>query len=120
MGTDEVATGLGFTNTVTVIGVPSQPFADGVMVKVTVLGNVVVFVKIPLIFPLPLAGIPVTRAVLFLVQSNCVPGTLLVSEIKLILLSEQIVWDVSEATASGIGFTVMVTVSSYVKLQVTA
>ena len=68
---DGVATavGVGFTITVAVTAVPVQPFAVGVIVKVTVNGAVVVFVKAPLIFPDPLAAIPVTVAVLFLVQA---------------------------------------------------
>ena len=57
-----------FTVTVAVIGVPGQPFADGVIVNVTVTGNPVVLVSTPLILPVPLAGIPVTVTVLFLVQ----------------------------------------------------
>ena len=62
------AFGIGFTNTVAVIGAPGQPLAVGVMVKVTVTGALVVLVNEPLMFPLPLAGIPVTATVLFLVQ----------------------------------------------------
>lgn len=63
-----VAVVTGFTKTVAVIGVPEQPLAIGVMVKVTVTGAPVVLVNAPLIFPVPLAAIPVTVAVLFLVQ----------------------------------------------------
>jgi hypothetical protein len=58
----------GFTITVAVIAVPAQPFAVGVMVKVTVTGDEVVFVNVPVILSVPLAAIPVTVAVLFLVQ----------------------------------------------------
>ena len=56
------------TSTVAVNGVPEHPFAYGVMLKVTVRGAVVIFVRAPLMFPTPLAAIPVTEAVLFLVQ----------------------------------------------------
>lgn len=65
-----VATALrvGLTRTVAFIGVPLQPLAVGVMVNVTVTGALVVFVKLPLIVPLPLAAIPVAVAVLSLVQ----------------------------------------------------
>ena len=63
-----IASGLGFTNTVAVVGVPIQPFAVGVMVNVTFIGAKVVLVNVPLIFPLPLAAIPVTVPVLFLVH----------------------------------------------------
>jgi len=40
-----------------------------------VTGALVVFVNEPLIFPLPLAAIPVTVTVLFLVQLKIVPET---------------------------------------------
>ena len=63
------AIGVGFTTTVAVIGVPGQEFAVGVMVKVTVTGAFVVLVKLPaILFPVPLAPIPVTVPVLSLVQ----------------------------------------------------
>ena len=62
------ATGEGFTWTVAVIGVPVQPLAVGVMVNVTVTAAVVVLVSAPVILPDPLAAIPVTEVVLFLVQ----------------------------------------------------
>jgi len=67
---DGVATafGVGLTSTVAVTGVPGQPFAVGVIVKVTVTGALVVLVSVPLIFPLPAAAIPVTETVLSLVQ----------------------------------------------------
>lgn len=60
--------GIGSTVTVAVIGAPVQPLFDGVMVKVTVTGALVVLVSVPLILPDPLAAIPVTVPVLFLVQ----------------------------------------------------
>lgn len=62
------AFGVGLTMTVALIGVPLQPLATGVMVKVTVTGVLVVLVKLPLIVPLPLEANPVTAAVLSLVQ----------------------------------------------------
>jgi hypothetical protein len=58
----------GFTCTVAVTGVPVQPFATGVMVKVTVSEDAVVFVNTPLILPDPLAAMPVTKAALSLLQ----------------------------------------------------
>lgn len=58
----------GFTSMVAVTGVPAHPLAVGVIVNVTVTGEVVVFVKAPLILPDPLAATPVTVPVLFLVQ----------------------------------------------------
>lgn len=63
------AFGVGFTSTDAVIGAPGQPLAVGVIVKVTVTGAVVVLVNVPLMFPLPLAAIPVTATVLSLVHA---------------------------------------------------
>ena len=60
--------GLGVTNTVAVTGVPVQPLAVGVMVKVTVTGAVVVLLSAPLIFPVPLAVMPVRATLLSLLQ----------------------------------------------------
>jgi hypothetical protein len=67
---DGVATalGIGFTVTLTVTTGPGQPFAVGVIEKATTTGALVVLVRVPLILPVPLAGIPVTATVLFLVQ----------------------------------------------------
>ena len=62
------AAGPAFTSTVAVIGAPAHPLAVGVIVNVTVSGVAVVFVNTPVISPDPLAAIPVTEAVLSLVQ----------------------------------------------------
>ena len=62
------AFGVGFTSTVAVMAAPGQPLAVGVIVNVTVIGALVVLVNAPLIFPEPLAAIPVTVPVLSLVQ----------------------------------------------------
>ena len=62
------AFGVGFTNTVAVMADPGHPFAVGVIVKVTVSGAFVVLVKLPLMFPLPPDGMPVTAAELSRVQ----------------------------------------------------
>ena len=62
------APGPGFTSTVAVIGAPVQPLTEGIIVNVTVAAAVVVFVNAPVILPEPLAAIPVTAVVLFLVQ----------------------------------------------------
>jgi hypothetical protein len=90
---DGVATafGIGFTITVAVIGVPEQPLAVGVIVKVTVTGAFVVLVNVPLMVPEPLAGIPVTATVLSLDQLNTVPLTLPVNESGVIDEPEQMV-----------------------------
>ena len=70
MWLDGVATavGVGFTRTVAVIAAPGQPFAVGIIVNVTVIADELVLVKVPLISPEPLAAIPVTAALLSLVQ----------------------------------------------------
>jgi len=86
-----VAFGIGLTKTAAVIAVPAQPFAVGVIVKVTVTGALVVFVNVPEIFPLPLAAMPVTVAVLSLVQAYVVPLTAPVNAIVVIADAEQIV-----------------------------
>ena len=67
--------GIGLTTTVAVTGVPGQPLAVGVIVKVTVMGVLVGLVKVPLIgLPEPLMGIPVTIG-LSLTQLYVVPAT---------------------------------------------
>ena len=63
-----VASGVGFTSTVAVIGVPMQPLALGVMVNVTSTGAKVVLVNVPLISPLPLEAMPVMVAVASRIQ----------------------------------------------------
>jgi hypothetical protein len=104
------------------------------MVNVTVTGEAVKLAKIPEILPEPLAAIPVTVAVLSLVQLNTVPATKLLNTIPfagfgavgitsvdgsgnndttggllkvipVILCPEHIVWLGVLATTVGIGFT---------------
>jgi len=94
----------GFTVTFAVMGAPVQPFAVGVMVNATVIGAVVVFVREPVIFPEPLPAIPVTVAVLSLVQLKVVPLTALLNAIE-VGDAEQMVCDKGVATATGFGFT---------------
>ena len=65
--------------------------AEGVTVKFTVTGALVVFVRLPVILPEPEAAIPVTVAVLSRTQSNVVPDTGPDGVIWLIALPEQIV-----------------------------
>ena len=91
---DGVATALGIGLTVmfTFVAGPLHPFAVGVIVKVVTCGVFVVLVSVPLIGePLPLAAIPVTFAVLLLVQLNTVPATALFRLIGVIAEPEQIV-----------------------------
>lgn len=61
--------GPGVTVTVAVMAVPVQPLTEGVIVNVTVTGELVVLVSDPVILPEPLLAIPVTEAVLFLVHA---------------------------------------------------
>ena len=63
-----IAIGNALTKTVAVMGVPGQLLAVEVMVKVTVIGALVVLVKEPLMFPLPLSAMPSTDIVLSRVQ----------------------------------------------------
>ena len=101
-------TGRGFTTAVVIIGAPVQP-PTRVIVNVTVTGAVVVFVKVPLIFPDPLAAIPVTDAVLFLVQLYVAPPTLLLIAIG-VMAPEQIVCEEGVAEVTCAGFTITVAV----------
>jgi hypothetical protein len=136
--------GFGFTVTVTVIGVPVHVVPalvkDGVTVNVTVTGEAVILVKVPEILPEPLAAIPITVAVLSLVQLNTVPttgpfntipfvslgavgtisddgsgnnglsGTGLLKVMPVILVPEHIDWLGVLAVTVGIGFTTTVAV----------
>ncbi len=104
------AVGVGSTSTVAVIDGPGQPFADGVMVKVTVTGAEVVLINVPLISPLPLAAIPVTLTVLSLVQVYVVPLTAPLNAIVVIATPEHFVWLDGVATAVGVGSTSTVAV----------
>ena len=61
------------------------------IVKVTVTGALVVLVKLPLMFILPLAAIPVTDTVLSLVQLKVVEATSPEIAIGVIAVAEQIV-----------------------------
>lgn len=92
------------------MGAPGQPLAIAVMIKVTSIGALVVLVNVPLMFPLPLAAIPGTVTVLFLVQLKTVPATLPDNMTGMIRLSEQTVCAAGNANASGVGFTSTVAV----------
>lgn len=65
----QVIVGVGFTITVAVVDGPAQPLAVGVIVYVTVCCTSVLFIGVPLIFPVPELARPVTFTVLFLVQA---------------------------------------------------
>ena len=110
LGGVATAFGVGFTRTVAVIDAPTQLFAVGVIVKVTVIGALVVFVSAPEISPVPLAAMPVTELVLSRVQSYVVPLTAPEITIVEIEAAEQIVWFGGVATAFGFGLTKTVAV----------
>ena len=79
------------------------------MVKVTVIGADVVFVKCPLIaFPVPEVDIPVIPATGVLTQLKVVPATLPLKAIVVMASPEQIDCEGTEAVASGVGFTTIV------------
>lgn len=107
-----VAAGVGLTVTVEVIELPAQalvPGPVGVIVKVTVTGELVVLVNEPLISPVPEDAIPVTVLVLSLVHAKVVPVTLLdvPSAMPVMDEPEQILCDEVEALATGTAFTVI-------------
>ena len=87
------------------IAAPGQLFAVGVIVKVTVTGALVVFVKEPEMLPEPDEAIPVTVPELSLVQAYVVPLTAPDNTIVLIEAAEQIVCEAGVATAFGVGLT---------------
>ena len=92
--------------TVAVVVVPIQPFAEGVMVKVTVIGAEVVLVSAPkILLPEPNAAIPVTVTVLLRVHVKVVPITGPDSVMVVIRASEQMVCVAGVATAVGVGLT---------------
>src|SRR5205085_1583324 len=99
-----------FTSTVAVIGAPIHPLAVGVIVNVTVRGDAVVFVNVPAISPDPFGTIPVTKAVLSLVQVYVAPGVPLLNAIGIIVAPEQIVCVSGVADATGPAFTSTVAV----------
>jgi hypothetical protein len=100
-----------FTSTVAVIGAPIHPLAVGVMVNVTVMGDAVLFVNIPVILlPDPVAAIPVTEAALSLAQVYVTPGIPLLNAIVVIVAPEKIVCDNGVADAAVAAFTSTVAV----------
>ena len=100
-----VGTGAGFTVTVALTGFPVQLPAIGVMVKVTVTGASVVFVRAPEILPVPLSAIPVTDSVLSLVQLKTVPSTFPLSAIVVMVAGVQMLCEPGVTMASGSGLT---------------
>src|SRR6185503_14123317 len=104
---DAVTVGVGFTVTSTVIAVPVQPLANGVIVYVTVAGVEPVSVSVCAIgLPLPLLA-PLTLAGALAVQVNVVPVTVPFSTTD-VVDPEQIVC--GDAVTVGVGFTVTSTV----------
>jgi hypothetical protein len=83
---------VGFTVTVAVIEADVQPYTVPVIVNVTVTGNPVILVSDPKILPVPLAAIPVTVAVLSLVQLYTAPAGAPDKTIFVIAVPVQTVW----------------------------
>ncbi len=110
------AVGFGLTRTVAVVGVPGHPLKVGVIVNVTVIGEAVVFVSVPVIdVPLPFAAIPVTVAVLSLVHANVTDPVVLVKDIVDIAIPEHLIWLAGFAVAAAVGLTVCVTFCVFVQ-----
>jgi hypothetical protein len=105
-----VTSGVGLTITVAVVVAPVQLPDTGVIVKVTVTGEVVLFVKDPLILPVPLAAMPVAAAKLSLVQLYTVPAIgLPLNTIVVIADPEQIACEEGVAVAVGVPIILRVT-----------
>ena len=105
---DGVATafGIGLTIIVAVMGIPEQPLAVGVMVKVTVTAALVVLVRTAAgTLPVPLAARPVTTTLLSLVQLYTVPATVPVNTICWLDEPVHIVCVDGVAVAFGVGLT---------------
>lgn len=101
----------GYTSTVAVVVEPGHPFAVVVMVNVTITDALVVLVSVPFIgVPEPLAAIPMTVAVLSLVQEKVVPATPLINTMGVIADALQMDWLDGVATAFGVGLTSTVAV----------
>lgn len=105
--------GNGLTVILTVVSL-KQPFALALIVNNVLAGLPLLLISVPVIgVPDPLAAIPVTTVVLFLVQVNVVPATLL-GFVTLIEMEEpeQMAVNAIIKLTLGIGFTVMLTVVS--------
>jgi uncharacterized membrane protein len=105
--------GNGLTVILTVVSL-KQPFALALIVNNVLAGLPLLLISVPVIgVPDPLAAIPVTTVVLFLVQVNVVPATVF-GFVTLIEMEEpeQMAVDAIVKLTLGIGFTVMLTVVS--------
>ena len=101
---EAVATGIGFTVTITVIGFPVHPLADGVTVYVTLPGALPVAVSVCAI-ELPDDAVAPVAPDWLTVHENEVPMTLLVSAIE-VAVPEHTDCDGGVVMTSGIGLTV--------------
>ena len=104
-----VTTGVGLTVMTTMIGVPGHPFADGVMVYVAVPGVAPVADNTWAILE-PLDAEAPDTPDCATVQLKVVPATLLVNAID-VVPPEQMVCEDGVATATGVGLTVMMTMT---------
>ena len=109
---DAATVGLGFTVTVTLV-VDVQLPAVAVIVNVVVVAAFVLFVNVPVMFPVPLVPIPERPAGLSLVQFNTVPVTEFGFETVTVPIGdpEQTVCVAGVALTVGVGFTVTVTIA---------
>ena len=103
--------GNGFTVMITLIGVPLHPPAEGVMVYVAVPLTLPVVVRVwAMLVPNP-AVAPLTPACDTVQLYAGLPTPLLVLKAIEVVAPLQIVWEDGVATTSGLGFTVMITVT---------
>jgi hypothetical protein len=105
-----VTRGMGFTVMLTVVSL-KQPLALALTVNTVVCGVLVLFTREPeMMFPVPVAGIPVTLVVLFLVQLKVVPLTVFGLETMIweMIAPEQMLCSDELTDTAGEGLTVMV------------
>lgn len=100
-----VAFGTGFTTTVAVMAVPLHDPKDGVIVKVTVAGLVPLLMSVPLILPVPDAGIVPVIPALSLTQLNVAPGVVLDNTTGTTEAPLQSCWLAGVAVTAAVGLT---------------
>lgn len=103
-----MASGIGLTVTSTVIDVPLQPLAEGVIVYLTMTGVFELLVSIcEILVPLPLENPEAEPLWIEAIHEKIVPATLLgLLMLMLVVAPLQMDWEVGFAAAFGIGFTV--------------
>jgi hypothetical protein len=105
-----VAAGMGLTVTTTVMSVPMHPFAEGVMVYVTVAGSGVALMSVwVMLFPFPSENPDAFPELSAAVQVNVAPAVVLESAMP-VVPPEHRVCEAGVAETNGIGYTVITTV----------